>query len=128
MWTPQFTTHIIIFGDISDHVRFVWKKSRNRRVDFNRANNNEQRSSDKFLKFPAIFLVSKFVDMRYETKIQRILLHHTSYIIELRLLEYCCSRPDPYNIEFPQLQAHFNIGGIERLPPGLDEFNVFVGH
>jgi hypothetical protein len=42
-----------------------------------------------------------------------------SYIIELRLLEYC--------LEFLQLQAHSNFGGIYRLPVGRDEFNVFPG-
>jgi hypothetical protein len=43
------------------------------------------------------------------------------YIMELRLLE-CCRHPDR-NLEYPQLQAHFNI---ERI--GRDECNVCPGH
>jgi hypothetical protein len=35
--------------------------------------------------------------------------------------------PDP-NLEFIQLQAHFNIGGIERFPPGRNERNAVPGH
>jgi hypothetical protein len=45
----------------------------------------------------------------YETKIQTI--HHWTTVV--RLLE-CCWHLDP-NLEFPQLSAYFNIGGIERL-------------
>ncbi len=74
---------------------------------------------DLFLKFSAIFL-PKFVDITYKTKSRVI-----QYIIELRLLEYCW-QPDP-NLEFLQLQAHSNFGGIYRLPNGRDEFNVFPG-
>ncbi len=66
-------------------------------------------SRDIFLKFPAIFL-PKFVDITYKTKSRVI-------FIELRLLEYCWQHPDP-NLEFLQLQAYSNFGGIYRLPTG----------
>jgi hypothetical protein len=31
------------------------------------------------------------------------------------------------NLEFPQLKAHSNIGGIKRVPPGRDEFYFLPG-
>jgi hypothetical protein len=82
-------------------------------------------SRDIFLKFPAIFL-PKFVDITYKTK-SRVIYHWTTVVTtSSRILQYCW-HPDS-NLEFLQLQAHPNFGGIYRLPTGRDEFNVYMNY
>jgi hypothetical protein len=71
-------------------------------------------SRDIFQKFPARQISSAI--RGYDIEV---------FVIELRLLEYYWHSDS--NLEFPQLKAHSNIGGIERLPHGWNEFNIFPG-
>jgi hypothetical protein len=78
-WIPAYKI-IIIFGDVIRHVRFVWKKERNRRVDLNRAINESRY-------IPEIPCLISYSEVRGYSILNQD-LHHM-YIIELRLLECC---------------------------------------